>query len=168
MAQFRVKIVRNVKFLYKGKFYVYGDEFDFEGEPSTVASLQVIKPISGPTPAKAVEAKKVEEVKPEPTPKVDEDNSVILTNDGTEIIDTFEMGSMVSPAAIKAAIAKVEATPVKVIKEEIVEQKVEEVQFEKVETSRGWYDVINSSGEVISSKKLRKDEADSFITTLKG
>ena len=84
-------------------------------------------------------------------------NTVIATNEGTEIVDSFPMGSNPNPALIKAKIAEVESSEPVVVEEGAGNPGG--AKFTVEEKSRGWYNVVDTdSGAVMNDKSLRKDD----------
>lgn len=141
----KVKVVKPVKFLHKGKFYTMNQEFDYDGKMNEYLSL-----VSKSEPAKApVKAK------------------VVVENEvKAEIFDDTDFGSM-SPEMIKAKIEEIESAPIeKVVEEPQIQEEVDAPKFSISKISRGWYNIVDAEGNELSPKKLRKDEAEAFLATL--
>lgn len=148
----KVKVVKPVKFLHKGKFYTMNQEFDYDGEMNDYLALaSKAKPAkASSTPAKApVKAK------------------VVVENEvKAEIFDDTDFGSM-SPEMIKAKIEEIESAPIeKVVEEPQIQEEVDAPKFSISKISRGWYNIVDAEGNELSPKKLRKDEAEAFLATL--
>jgi len=150
----RVK-VNYPKYFYGGVFYHYGDVIEnYKGQPD--------KYLIGVRGApKKVEVEVEVKAAPEPT-KVEESHfgGVDVVNNEPVVLATFSEDTVLSPEAIRAKIAEVEA------QQKVVVEK-QEPSFSLVELKRGWYEVKNTiSGKIVSDKKLRKDDAETLIEQL--
>jgi len=155
----RVKVITPVKFFYGGKFRTLNDEFDYDGEMKPF--LQVVQK----TTKEPVKVEK--QIVPEP--------DFEKTEEGSEIITTFDPGMAASPAAIKAMVQSAESgetvePPVNTLTEETVENSDEEnvptPKLEMVEAGRGWFEIADEDGNIVSAKKMRKAEAEEALAAL--
>lgn len=149
----KVKVVKPVRFLHKGKFYTMNQEFDYGGKMNDyIALVSKSEPAKTPsTPTKApIKAK------------------VVVENEvKAEIFDDTDFGSM-SPEMIKAKIEEIESAPIeKVVEEPQIQEEIEKAKFSISKISRGWYNVEDAEGNELSPKKLRKDDAEALLATLK-
>jgi len=148
-----VQVVLDVNFIWQNKTYRLGDIIEnYSGD--LYNSIKVVGNAPATPNAQSAAPEKVIEI--------------LKTKDDTEILGFFD-GTSLSPESIKAKIREVESAPVvktKSFEESNVstEPKVEELK--KIKVSRGWYEVQDEDGNVISDKKMREAEADIFIKNL--
>jgi len=165
-----VEVIAPVKFFHKGKFYTYGQKFDFDGE--LTPSLRVVKKeVSKPASTEPVKATTHDvDADKEPVKAATSDADVIVkTVDGAEIVGTFDADMPLSPAAIKAQIAKVEATKPKVMEGAAASTPAPAPHipdFNLVEVSRGWWDIVDEKGNTVNEKKMRKADAEEELEKL--
>jgi len=174
----RVQVIKPVNILHKGKKYGLGAIIeDYEGDLNTyVRPVGVSKPQPKPEPKKVKKDDAIMEtsyVEPDP---------IKITPEGTEVLATFSPDVELSPNAIKAKIAEVERAKPKKIKLEDAEQSKDdtkevqptkeieepskeealEKEYNVVEVGRGWYEVQDGTGNVVSEKKMRRDDAEAL------
>lgn len=153
----KVKVVKPVKFLHKGKFYLMNQEFDYDGEMNEYLALA--SKAEPATPAKAPVKAKVEE----PVEHVHDVGEEVIVpddvdvNESVTVLEDLDFANM-SPEQIAAKIAEVE--------EPQIQEEVEAPKFSISNISRGWYNVIDAEGNELSPKNLRKDEAEALLATL--
>jgi len=166
----RVKLNKNIKFLYRGEIKTPGVIFEYNGAPQDFL-----------TPVTAAESKAFEEMKERQKAaqeklaaqrKIESElpdevvqNSVQETSGPELIIDQIDFSDL-SPQEIQAKILEFESKEES--KENISEEINEKPMFKLVKKGRGWYDVKNEKGRKITPKKVRKDEAIKLIESLGG
>ncbi len=70
------------------------------------------------------------------------------------------------PEAFRDSVKPVDETKREVFEETGVIEDHSFPKFELKETSKGWFDVVNSEGKALNEKKLRKEEAEILVKAL--
>lgn len=168
-GKFKVKAIEKTR--HGGQLYEPGTEFTWEGHlnpnSGVVELIEVLEEAEAPAPVAPVEPAQ-ELPSSEDAAKTGEEQKVIQTQEGTEIVDSFPMGGSINPAAIKARINEVEKA------EDKGQLKVEEgggapagERFQVVKKSGKWHNVVDiETGAVLNEKGLKKEDALAFKTKL--
>ena len=166
-----------------GGVRVGGEEFELTHPVRLKSSaLEILKEISAsePTPpvSAPVEAKplrgeeQVLESNPDPTPTSEQtvaaQAAVINTAEGSQIIDSFPMGSNPNPALLKAKIQEVEkAEATGTLKVEDGGGAPAGERFQIVKKSGAWQNVVDTeTGQVLNEKGMKMEDALAFKSKL--
>ncbi len=156
-----VRNAGNSNIFYNGKVHAPGDKFEYTGIPNIpnlVLAKEDPKPISQPLSQPEQSVSLVGTISEEPV----ESESYATLGD---------VESFVSPEAIKAKISEMESTTVVETSSTLDNTKVAEDTpvevpdipvINVVEVTRGWYEVQDADGNVLSEKKMRRDDAETL------
>jgi len=170
----RVQVIQNVSFLHKGEKYGPGDIIEeFNGKLDKY--IRQVGAAPKPKPTQPKEETQPKEALMESKPIIDK--PITRTEEGTEVLATFDEEINLSPEMIKAKIAEIESKSeddsivfpddvTDVIVPDDVEEEVEKVEYNVVEVGRGWYEVHDANGKSVSEKKMRRDDAESLLEEL--